>query len=116
MLYFIALGLVCALAATTGNRGQVCDPVRGYNVPEHVRKDPALEKKANDIVAFWCTGASIMALPPVIVLPTTLSTGASPSLPALVVLAAYGLATGLIARYPFERISRLTPDQTSNKP
>ncbi|WP_217205652.1 hypothetical protein [Streptomyces sp. AC550_RSS872] len=41
------------LAARAGYRGEACNKSIGYDVPAGVKADPALRKRANQLVAFW---------------------------------------------------------------
>ncbi|RLU81367.1 hypothetical protein CTZ27_33070 [Streptomyces griseocarneus] len=106
---FVLLGLVSLLAAVTGRRGHVCDRNRGYRVPAAVAADPRLAKKANDLVAFWCTGAAFLSVPPLIPLLLRLTGDGREdfSVPVLLAIAAYGFLVVVIGRYPFEKIRRM---------
>lgn len=53
---FLLLGVVSSVTARAGYRGEVGDSSVGYEVPAKVKSDPALRKRANSLVAFWCTG------------------------------------------------------------
>ncbi|GAB2687818.1 hypothetical protein [Thalassiella azotivora] len=106
---FVLMGVATLLAAVTGYRGHVCTPGVGYSVPPDVRHDPELCRRANELVAFWCTGATIMSLPPVVLV--LLATGGGGddglTLPMLIFLAAYGTVVTCIALHPFEKIKHL---------
>jgi hypothetical protein len=113
MPYLIAImftggAVIAALAAWTGHRGLVCDRLKGYEVPAHVQRDPELRRKANELVAFWGTGAALLCLPPVVLMiRVVLADSGDPPLWMLIALAVYGFMTGMIAHYPFEKIKRL---------
>ncbi|MFE9022411.1 hypothetical protein ACFYNL_28145 [Streptomyces sp. NPDC007808] len=106
---FLLLGLAGALAARTGYRGKVCDRSDGYDVPAQVKADPELRKRANDLVAFWCTGAAVLGFAPLVPIGTVLMSGGGRSVGTrgLVVLALYGLAVVIVGAYPFEKIKSL---------
>ncbi|MGW8379297.1 hypothetical protein [Streptomyces sp. ODS28] len=107
---FSVLGAVSLLAAVTGYRGQACDRHRGYEVPERVRADAALRKRANETVAFWCTGAAVLSVPPLVPSAGAIlrgDGGSSWSLGALAALAAYGFLVVVLSRYPFEKIKHM---------
>lgn len=106
---FTALGVGCALAAWTGFRGWVCDARRGYKVPAHVQRSPALRERANQLVKFWCTGAAILSaapLPPLFMAPQNEEVSTT----GLAVLALYGLLVICVAGFPFEKIKQLKSD------
>lgn len=106
---FALLGAAASLAARAGYRGQVCDRFAGYEVPAAVRSDPALRKRADDLVAFWCTGAAVLGFAPLVPLGSVLLSGggASVSTWGLVALAAYALVVVTVGGYPFEKIKQL---------
>ncbi|UGQ13285.1 hypothetical protein LO772_06625 [Yinghuangia sp. ASG 101] len=108
---FGALAVLTLIAASTGYRGLVCDAERGYRVPAHVAGDPHLTERANQSVAFWCTGASLLSAAPLVPLLPMLADGAErrPTVPSLAVLAAYGVAVVALGRVPFALIRRYTP-------
>lgn len=93
-------------AAVTGRRGQVCQRGVGYTVPAQVEADPALNKRANQLVATWCTAAAVLAALPLVGLAVAGLDRPVP-LPVLVALAAYGFVMVCVASYPFERIKHL---------
>ncbi|MFI0739230.1 hypothetical protein ACH4PU_14230 [Streptomyces sp. NPDC021100] len=106
---FLVLGLVSLLAAVTGYRGRACDRHQGYEVPRAVLEDRELSAKANGLIAFWCTGAAVLSVPPLVPLAGMLLREEDPSLPvgALLALAGYGFVVVVVCRYPFERIRRM---------
>lgn len=108
-LLFLLAALVSGMAAYTGHKGWVTDPTKGYRVPDRVRTEPDLSRRANQLVATWCLLASGLAVAPSLALvPALLSDfRIEPSTQFLLVTAAYGVAVGAVARYPFERIRRL---------
>ncbi|MEU0160324.1 hypothetical protein ABZ154_16160 [Streptomyces sp. NPDC006261] len=106
---FLLLGVVSSLAARIGYRGAVCDRSAGYEVPAEVKSDPALRGRANSLVAFWCTGAAMLSLAPVVALGSVILGDGDTSVStwALVVFAAYGLVVVMVGAYPFEKIKHL---------
>jgi hypothetical protein len=52
---FLVGAVVSILAVVTARRGQVTHGSDGYGAPEHVRSDPALRRRANEIVEWWGT-------------------------------------------------------------
>ncbi|WP_137724173.1 hypothetical protein [Prescottella subtropica] len=108
-MLFLAGAGACALPAYTGRRGWVTDPAKGYTVPPTVRESPELTRLANTLVARWCTVASVLLLLPAAALAPSAFSDFQIPLPTwkLACLAAYGLIVSIVARYPFERISRL---------
>ncbi|MGQ4729820.1 hypothetical protein ACUN3E_19365 [Streptomyces sp. Ju416(a)] len=106
---FLLLGVASSLAALAGYRGTVCDRSVGYEVPAEVTSDPALRRRANSLVAFWCTGAAILSLAPLVALGSAaLRDGAtSVSTWGLVAFAAYGLVVVTVGAYPFEKVKQL---------
>ncbi|RFU86130.1 hypothetical protein DY218_13450 [Streptomyces triticagri] len=106
---FFLLGLAGALAARTGYRGKVCDRSHGYEVPAEVKYDPALRKRANDLVAFWCTGASALGFAPLVPIGSVLLSGGGKSVSTwgLAAFALYGLVVATVGIYPFEKIKQL---------
>ncbi|NUV78982.1 hypothetical protein [Streptomyces sp. CAI-155] len=106
---FLLLGLAGSLAARTGYRGKVGDRTTGYDAPAAVRSDPVLRQRANDLVAFWCTGAAILGLAPLVPLGTVILSGGgrSVSTSGLAAFAAYALVIAVVGGYPFEKIRQL---------
>ncbi|MEU2855515.1 hypothetical protein [Streptomyces syringium] len=106
---FLVLGLVSLLAAVTGYRGQVCDRHQGYEVPRTVMEDRELTAKANELIAFWCTGAAVLSVPPLVPMIGMLLKDGDPSLSAgaLLAMAGYGSVIVVVCRYPFEKIRRM---------
>jgi hypothetical protein len=106
---FLLLGLASSLAARTGYRGKVCDRSDGYEVPAPVKSDPGLRKRANDLVAFWCTGAAVLSFAPLVPIGTVIMSGGGRSVGTwgLVVFAVYGLGVVTVGAYPFEKIKSL---------
>lgn len=104
---FALLAIASALAARVGHRGQVCDSSVGYEVPDVVKRDPVLRQRANDLIAFWCTGASALSAAALVPVGSVLLSDGSRSLstPALLALALYALGVVVIGAYPFERIN-----------
>ncbi|MCF2525673.1 hypothetical protein [Yinghuangia soli] len=108
-LVFGALAAITLVAASTGYRGIACDPDRGYVFPEHVVRDPELNRRANQSVAFWCTGVSVLAVAPLFPLVQLMTDGVegqSLTTSSATVLAAYGLGLVAMGRVPFELIKR----------
>ncbi|MFE0043370.1 hypothetical protein [Streptomyces albireticuli] len=112
LIAFFLLGAASLSAAVTGYRGQVCDPHDGYDLPSAVAEDSALEQTANELIAFWCTGAAILSAAPLIALfGILLRDGDAPLTGgALTALTGYGILVVAICRYPFKKIKRLTAD------
>ncbi|MGA5423743.1 hypothetical protein [Streptomyces lavendulocolor] len=106
---FLLLGIATSLGAVTGYRGKVCDRSDGYDVPAEVKSDPGLRKRANDLVAFWSTGAAVLSVAPLVPVGTVIVSGGERTVGTwgFVVLALYGLAVVIVAVYPFERIKSL---------
>ncbi|QEU96757.1 hypothetical protein [Streptomyces kanamyceticus] len=106
---FVLLAVVTLLAARVGHRGKVCDRSVGYEVPDEVKRDPALRAKANSLVAHWCTGAAILSLAPLIPVGNVLFADGDRSIGTwgLLAFAAYGLVVVVVAGYPFEKIKHL---------
>ncbi|MCX4652188.1 MULTISPECIES: hypothetical protein [Streptomyces] len=106
---FLLLGVAGSLAARVGYRGKVCDGSVGYEVPAAVKSDPALRKRANDLVAFWCTGAAILSFAPLVPLGSVILSGGGKAVSTwgLVAFAAYGLVIATVGGYPFEKIKQL---------
>ncbi|MBV7248430.1 MULTISPECIES: hypothetical protein [Streptomyces] len=106
---FLLLGVASSLAAGTGYRGTVCDRSVGYEIPAEVTSDPKLRSRANSLVAFWCTGAAILSLAPLVVIGSAAlrDGGTSVSTWGLVAFAAYGLVVVTVGAYPFEKIKQL---------
>lgn len=108
---FILVGLSTLGAAIMGYRGKVCDRQIGYTVPARVAADPVLAKKANGLVAFWCTGGSILCLLPLIYLYLIREQGTDAiPLSHLIAFAVYGFVLTCISTYPFEKIKHLTDE------
>ena len=63
-LLFLIGAAASAMASYTGFTGWVTDPERGYPVPEHVRRDATLARRADSLVATWCLLAASLALAP----------------------------------------------------
>lgn len=108
-LIFVILTILSSIGAYIGHRGWVTNPKMGYSVPDRVRNDPALARKANQSVTTWCLFAAGLALAPAVaVIPAIVSDFYTEiSLPFLVVNAIYAALVSSIAWYPFDRISRL---------
>ena len=106
---YTVLAVVFLMLATIGYRGTASDRFLGFEIPDHVRDDPALLTRAHHLVAFWCTGAAALSAAPLLPLyRVTIDTHATDlDLPSLAVLAAYTLAISVIGGYPFEKIKRL---------
>lgn len=106
---FMVLGAVSALAARTGYSGDVCRRSAGYEVPDAVQRDPALRQRANRLVAFWCTGAAVLSLAPLVPAGLVIMSdgGRSVSTPGLLAFAGYAFAVVVVCRYPFEKIKHL---------
>lgn len=106
---FALLALASSLAARVGYRGKVCDKSVGYDVPEQVKYAPELRERANGLVAFWCTGAAILSLAPLVPIGQVILSdgGTSVSTWGLVAFALYGMAVVIVGRYPFEKIKQL---------
>lgn len=105
-LVFTVVLFTATAAAVTGRRGQVCERGVGYTVPAAVEADPALNTRANELIATWCTVAAILAALPLVALAVN---GIDRDLPilALAALAAYGFLVVCVGGYPFERIKHL---------
>ncbi|ELS56623.1 hypothetical protein [Streptomyces viridochromogenes] len=106
---FLLLGVASSLAARVGYRGKVCDRSDGYEVPAEVKSDPILRKRANSLVAFWCTGAAALSFAPLVPIGNVILSdgGKSVSTWGLLVFALYGLAVVIVGAYPFEKIAHL---------
>ncbi|MEU5324889.1 hypothetical protein [Streptomyces parvus] len=106
---FLLLVVVSSLAARTGYRGKVCDGAVGYEVPAAVKADPALRKRANDLVAFWCTGVAVLGAAPLVPLGVVVLSGGGKAISTwgLVAFAGYALIIGIVGGYPFEKIKQL---------
>lgn len=106
---FAALALASTLAVRLGCRGEGCDRSLGYDVPAEVRADPALGRRANELVVFWGTGLALLSLAPLVPLGLILLDGGDRSLSTwgLAAFAAYGFLLAVLGGYPFERIRRL---------
>lgn len=108
---FAALAILTLIAAATGYRGLVCDSERGYAraVPDHVVRDPELARRANQSVAFWCTGTAVLSVAPLFPLVRMLTDGIEGqnlTAASLAVLATYGALLVAIGRLPFALIKR----------
>ncbi|MFP3992485.1 hypothetical protein U9R90_34450 [Streptomyces sp. E11-3] len=106
---FLLLGVASSLAARVGYRGTVCDRSDGYEVSAEVKSDPALRKRANGLVAFWCTGAAALSFAALVPIGSVVLSGGGKSVSTwgLVVFALYGLAVVTLGAYPFEKIKHL---------
>ncbi|MFV0134934.1 hypothetical protein ACLGIH_17145 [Streptomyces sp. HMX87] len=106
---FLLLGVAGSLAARVGYRGKVCDRSDGYEVPAEVKADPVLRRRANGLVAFWCTGAAVLGFAPLVPIGSVILSdgGKSVSTWGLVVFALHGLAVVIVGAYPFEKIKHL---------
>ncbi|WTW98685.1 hypothetical protein OG216_37480 [Streptomycetaceae bacterium NBC_01309] len=110
---FAALAILTLIAAATGYRGLVCDSERGYPVPDHVARNPELAERANQSVAFWCTGTAVLSVAPLFPLIGMLTDGIEGqnlTTASLAVLAAYGTLLVGIGRLPFHLIKRYAPE------
>jgi len=105
-LAFSVAVFAATAAAVTGRRGQVCERGAGYVVPAVVEADAGLNKRANDLVARWCTAAAALAAVPLLGLAIN---GIDRTLPlwVLAALAAYGFLIACVGGYPFELIRRM---------
>lgn len=103
------MGVVSSLAAHSGYRGKVCDRTDGYKVPARVQSDPELRRRANDLVAFWCTGAAALSFAALVPVGTVILRGGASSISTggLVILALYGTTVVIVGAYPFEKIKSL---------
>jgi hypothetical protein len=117
MASFIIAGLASLAAAITGYRGKVCERGIGYELPARVAMDQALAKQANDLVAFWCLGAAILSVLPLIYLYAIRGQGAE-AIPTihLVGFTFYGFILICMATYPFEKIKRLGEGSSTDSP
>ncbi|MEU8570287.1 hypothetical protein AB0C51_18390 [Streptomyces pathocidini] len=106
---FSLMGVVGVLAARVGYRGEVCDRSVGYDVPAEVKADAVLRERANRLVAFWCTGAAVLSVAPLVPLGAVMLSdgGKSVSTRGLVVFALYAMAVVSVGSYPFEKIKHL---------
>ncbi|CAH9414746.1 hypothetical protein [Streptomyces globisporus] len=106
---FLLLVVVGSLAARTGYRGKVCDGAAGCEVPAAVKADPALRKRANDLVAFWCTGVAVLGAAPLVPLGIVILSGGGKAISTrgLAAFAGYALIIGIVGGYPFEEIKQL---------
>ncbi|MEU8852016.1 hypothetical protein AB0C70_38655 [Streptomyces sp. NPDC048564] len=109
---FCVLGVVSMLAARVGYRGEVCNKSVGYDVPAEVKSDPALRKRADQLVAFWCTGAAVLSVAPLVPIGSVILSGGGKSVSTwgLVVFTLYGMAVVIAGAYPFEKIKHLGGD------
>ncbi|PKV90167.1 hypothetical protein [Streptomyces sp. TLI_146] len=109
---FAVLAVASLLAARVGYRGQACNRAIGYDVPAAVKRDPALERQANQLLAFWCTGAALLSLAALVPIGSVLLSGGGRSVSpwGLMAFAVYGLAVVAVVAYPFEKIKRLSGD------
>ncbi|MFD4633746.1 hypothetical protein ACFVYR_32040 [Streptomyces sp. NPDC058284] len=98
---FCVLGVASLLAARVGYRGEACDRATGYDVPAAVAADPALSRRANQLLAFWCTGAALLSVAPLVPIGSVILSGGGKSVSAweLVAFALYGMAV-VPARLP----------------
>lgn len=103
------MAVASAWVACLGYRGRICDPAYGDRIPERVRTDPQLVRRANALVRHWCTGAAVLSLAPLPPLVSVLLSdgGRSLSLWGLLVYAGYGMVVVVIGSYPFEKIRHL---------
>lgn len=106
LLFTIALFAATA-AAVTGRRGQVCERDIGYTVPAQVEADPELNRRANELVATWCTAAAVLAAVPLVVLAVAGLDRADLPLWEVGALAAWAFVMVCVGGYPFERITHL---------
>jgi hypothetical protein len=106
---FALAAAVGALAARTGYRGEVCDGRAGYDVPERVKRDPELRRTADRLVAFWCTGAAVLSLAPLVPVGYVTAQDGEKAIPTwgLGVIALYAIVVVTVGTYPFEKIKRL---------
>lgn len=106
---FLLAAAAGLLAARTGHRGEVCDGRLGYAVPEHVKRDPELRRTADRLVAFWCTGAAVLCLAPLVPVGYVMAQDGEKAIPTwgLGVFALYSLVVVTVGTYPFEKIKRL---------
>ncbi|MEU8136895.1 hypothetical protein [Streptodolium elevatio] len=110
---FAALAILTLIAAATGYRGLVCDRDRGYPVPDHVARTPHLARRANQSVAFWCTGTAVLSVAPLFPLVRMLTDGIEGqnlTVSSVAVLVAYGALLVAIGRLPFALIKRYTAE------
>ncbi len=106
---FLIGAIVSILAVITARRGQVTHGSDGYGAPPHVSSDPALRKKANEIVEWWGTLLTALCLAPVAVMVSVIVRDIEDfvTTPVLVCVGLYGLLVAALAAYPFEKIKRL---------
>ncbi|WP_432194455.1 hypothetical protein [Streptomyces sp. bgisy027] len=109
---FCVLSVASLLAARVGYRGEVCNKSVGYDVPAEVKADPVLRKRADQLVAFWCTGAAVLSLAPLVPIGSVIMSGGGKSVSTwgLLVFALYGMAVVIVGAYPFEKIKHLGSD------
>jgi hypothetical protein len=106
-LIFAMIFLACCYMAAKGYRGLATSRSEGYgeDLPNHMLTDPDRRKKVNRMVFRWAGAAALLCLPPLAYLTYIL---ADPErqlpTPALVLLAAYGLAVVAISGCPLEKI------------
>lgn len=114
---FIVAGLGFLVAAITGYRGRVSERGIGYKVPARVAMDPILLRKANELVAFWCLGAAILSVLPLVYLYAIRGQGTD-AIPTghLVGLAVYGFILSCMAAYPIEKIQHLDSESSNDSP
>jgi hypothetical protein len=112
---FTLLGLAAMWLASLGYRDKICDVNPGQDIGERVRTDPELRAKANQLVAFWCTGTAVLSVPPLIPLYRLVQDGQDNvvSTVGLVTLGAYGFVLVCMGQYPFQKIKQY--DQESRK-
>ncbi|MCC8481179.1 hypothetical protein [Streptomyces parvus] len=74
-----------------------------------MKADPALRKRANDLVAFWCTGVAVLGAAPLVPPGIVVLSGGGKTISAwgLVAFAGYALTIGIVGGYPFEKIKQL---------
>ncbi|MBT0565590.1 hypothetical protein [Williamsia sp. CHRR-6] len=101
--------VVLMLAADTGRRGEATNASIGYSVPEHVKIDPELRKRANQILFRHCaTAAVITGLIAVLGAPYALGLiDADISTAELVIAAGMAGVAAFIALLGLERIKQL---------
>ncbi|WP_240967531.1 hypothetical protein [Streptomyces composti] len=74
-----------------------------------MKADPRLRKRANELVAFWCTGAAALSFAALVPVGTVVLRGAGGAISTwgLVVSAGYGMAVVTVGACPFEKIKHL---------
>lgn len=83
----------------------------GHRLPDHVREDDTLRRRAHELITFWCFGAGVLSLAPVLPLYRVADDG-DLDMTALVILAGYTLVVSTVGRYPFEKIKKLAPEES----